>query len=95
MATITGGDGPDPLTGTPENDLISGLEGDDFLDGKGGRNTLDGGLGNDGYRFDSRDEGRNTIRDAGGTDALVLIDTPRRDSGDFVNRGDTLTYQFF
>ncbi|GAA0589963.1 hypothetical protein GCM10009416_30630 [Craurococcus roseus] len=47
MATITGGAGDDPLSGTAESDRLLGGDGDDTLFAGGGEDTLHGGAGRD------------------------------------------------
>lgn len=47
MATITGGAGDDPLSGTAESDRLLGGDGADTLLAGEGEDTLDGGAGRD------------------------------------------------
>lgn len=56
MATLSGRDGNDKITGTEQddtidgrlgNDILNGLDGSDYIYGKGGEDTLDGGAGLD------------------------------------------------
>jgi hypothetical protein len=51
MATQTGDDLPNTLTGTPGDDILKGLGGDDLLIGLGGDDLIDGGSGSDTASF--------------------------------------------
>ncbi len=61
------------LTGTPGDDAITGYETDDTLAGLAGADVLAGGAGNDSYVY-RRGDGRDTLREIGGQDALMLAD---------------------
>ena len=73
--TLTGGAGSDILSGGSGDDVLTGStsafgnDGNDIFDGGHGDDRLVGSLGNDLYRF-ARGDGRDTIVDAGGTDAI-------------------------
>jgi uncharacterized delta-60 repeat protein len=69
-----GGAGHDTITGGGLNDTIYGDAGNDTLIGGAGNDALHGGKGNDSYRFGVAD-GKDTIVDVRGTDAIVMTDT--------------------
>jgi Ca2+-binding RTX toxin-like protein len=91
--------GNDNIFGTTGNDALYGLGGNDIITGNGGNDTFIGGTGddtlnassgNDTYDFASGD-GAETIRDTGGSDALIFEAdisksqiTPSRSAGDLV-----------
>ena len=66
--SIMGGFGNDLLAGENGNDLISGEQGNDTLIGSLGSDTLTGGSGTDKFRFNSFNEGNDTITDFNPTD---------------------------
>ncbi len=71
--TVTGIKGPVELRGGPGNDELHASEGRDRLQGDEGDDLLMGGQNNDTYVFGGPRLwrlGRDTIRDAGGTDTL-------------------------
>jgi Ca2+-binding RTX toxin-like protein len=70
--TLNGGDGDDDiaawddndsLIGGLGNDTLNGMRGDDILDGGAGTDILYGGIGADSFRFDTQNEGIDTIKD--------------------------------
>ena len=67
--SIMGGFGNDLLAGENGNDLISGEQGNDTLIGSLGSDTLTGGSGTDKFRFNSFNEGNDTITDFNPTDS--------------------------
>lgn len=69
--TITGTLFKDTLTGDDNDNVIKGLTGNDTLYGRAGHDILEGGLGNDTYVY-QRGDGKDIIRDVGGTDTLKL-----------------------
>lgn len=68
---LRGGEGDDQLKGGAGNDHLYGGAGNDILQGDAGDDQLDGGAGDDTYCY-RRDEGNDIIRDARGTNTLVL-----------------------
>jgi len=70
MATFTGTNGQDVLSGGPDNDIIDGLGGNDQLSGNGGNDIIDGGAGND---IITGGPGSDTL--TGGLDADIFRDT--------------------
>ncbi len=66
--SIMGGFGNDLLAGENGNDLISGEQGNDTLIGSLGNDNLTGGSGADKFRFNSFNEGNDTITDFNPTD---------------------------
>lgn len=85
---LSGGAGNDRLYGREGNDILVGgsgddllvggdggsqLDGDDVLSGGKGYDRMEGGLGNDRYYFNIGD-GRDTISDVGGSDAIYFGD---------------------
>lgn len=69
--TIDGGAGNDRLVGSNSDDILLGGIGDDTLIGGKGADSLTGGEGLDSFRFDSLNQGGDTITDF--TDELILI----------------------
>ena len=71
MATITGTNGADTLSGDqnniPENDTIDAKRGDDFVNGKAGDDYIEGGDGNDTLFGDA---GNDTLRGEKNDDSL-------------------------
>lgn len=66
--SIMGGFGNDLLAGENGNDLIIGEQGNDTLIGSLGNDNLTGGSGTDKFRFNSFNEGSDTITDFNPTD---------------------------
>lgn len=79
--TLVGGGGSDVLFGGNGNDILAGGAGDDFLAGDGGSDL---------YRFASSDGGTDTVRDAAGSNRL-LVDGEI--AGSFFIRGDDGVYR--
>ena len=77
---LEGQESNDLLIGEGGNDILTGNDGNDRLIGGnqnstvGGRDTLVGGLGNDGYVVSLNNGGGSQIQDAGGTDAVLILD---------------------
>jgi len=69
--TIEGFDGDDVMQGNGGRDFLRGGRGNDDISGGSGDDGLDGGTGNDTYRF-SRNDGRDSIEDAGGTNRIIF-----------------------
>ncbi|MDV2998822.1 MAG: hypothetical protein N5P05_000428 [Chroococcopsis gigantea SAG 12.99] len=70
-----GNDGNDTLLGGDGNDFFYGHNGDDLLVGGLGNDTLYGGLGADRFRFDSKSEGIDIIKDFNRTedDKIAIV----------------------
>ncbi|WP_179047153.1 FG-GAP-like repeat-containing protein [Nostoc sp. TCL26-01] len=60
---LYGNDGNDTLFGGDDKDVLTGGNGNDILAGGNGIDTLFGGLGADKFRFNSRTEGIDIIKD--------------------------------
>ena len=75
--TIRGGAGDDIIAGGTGDDLLIGggdgitLSGNDVFKGGAGDDTIMGGVEDDTYHFGADDD-RDTVLDAGGTDAIVF-----------------------
>ena len=75
--TITGGDGPDTLTGSSAavGETINGGAGADIIEGNTGNDTLNGGAGNDTFNTTGAElTGLDVIDGGAGTDSLVPTD---------------------
>ncbi len=70
---ITGGGGNDILRGSAGDDTLLGGGGNDLLIGDAGNDVLTGGIGNDSYRFNSANEGVDTINGYSTADDELLI----------------------
>lgn len=69
MATRTGSNGPDRLTGTSVGDILRGLGGDDSLMGLAGNDRLEGGTGHD--RLDGG-TGTDVMLGGSGNDVYIV-----------------------
>ena len=88
--SITGGFGRDILRGGNGNDSISGEQGDDTLVGSLGNDLLTGGSGTDKFRFNSFNEGNDTITDFNATDG-DKIEVPEFSFGQVLSSDDPET----
>jgi hypothetical protein len=79
MATFTGDNSSNFITGGDGDDTILGLGGDDTLNGAGGNDTIDGGSGND---VITGGPGTDTL--TGGTGADTFVDTAAGLNGDTI-----------
>jgi VCBS repeat-containing protein len=78
---LFGNDGGNTLLGLDSSDQLFGGGGNDYLDSDGGDDTLDGGAGDDDLNGGDGDDtyvfgvgyGRDTARDTGGTDSVLLV----------------------
>jgi Ca2+-binding RTX toxin-like protein len=61
--TITGNSGNNTLSGNAGNDILTGNAGNDILVGGTGNDLLTGGTGADIFRFNTTNEGTDTIKD--------------------------------
>lgn len=68
MATMTGSNGDDSLTGTVGNDTINSGNGDDSVDGGSGNDSLNGGAGSDTLDGGS---GSDQLNGGSGSDTLI------------------------
>jgi VCBS repeat-containing protein len=68
MATMTGSNGSDSLTGTVDNDTINSGNGDDSVDGGSGNDSLNGGAGGDTLDGGS---GSDQLNGGSGSDTLI------------------------
>lgn len=89
---LDGWGGDDDIGGGEGNDSLSGGAGNDFLDGWGGDDVLGGGDGSDLFRFNSLEEGVDTITDfASALDTIQVNDT---DFGGGIQPGEITADQF-
>jgi len=93
--TIAGSSFDDVLDGIAGDDILTGRDGDDTLYGGGGTDTLEGGAGDDRFVHAGIAGSVSLVSDGSGTDTLRVIDTPGRDSGEFINTGDELVWRPF
>jgi Ca2+-binding RTX toxin-like protein len=70
---ITGNDAANRLRGFDGEDTLVGADGNDTLIGGAGADVLDGGAGLDAFRYDSADEGGDTILGYVGAEDRVQI----------------------
>jgi Ca2+-binding RTX toxin-like protein len=78
MASFSGTDGRDYLTGNSTGDRLNGLGGVDTLDGAAGNDSLFGGSQDDFFLFNAaRNYGSDLLNGGSGTDTLVVGDFSR------------------
>jgi len=71
--TLSGNGGDDRMGGGIDDDTLFGGSGNDTLGGGAGLDTLTGGTGADEFRFTSRIEGTDTIRDFAADDRISIL----------------------